>query len=165
MIIEVVILFLQQKKKCENFIKNWNRIFLNMMQKKCRGVLMIKCWWHTRHLLFVSTSFRHLFARLCQEKSLTQSRWAFFNEIHPIGWVKSPQTAVKLSFGQWNSPYGEWVDFISPRTKWVISPERSEDFTFCEAKYFTFLFGAIPWHYFRTVHHQKSIKALKNSTH
>ena len=83
-------------------------------------------------------------SRPCQEKSLTQSRWAFFNEIHPIGWVKSPQTAVKLSFGQWNSPYGEWVDFISPRTKWVISPERSEDFTFCEAKYFTFLFRAMP---------------------
>ena len=55
MTIEVVMLFFRQKKKCENFITNWNRIFSNMMQKKCRGVLMIKCRWHTRHLLFVFT--------------------------------------------------------------------------------------------------------------
>ena len=39
---------------------------------------------------------------LCSTKKKAKSKFdlAFFNEIHPIGWVKSPFVAVKLSFGQ-----------------------------------------------------------------
>ena len=84
MTIEVVILFLRKKKKCENFIINWNHIFSNMMQRKCQSVLMIKCWWHTRHLLFVFPSFRHLFTRLRQKKDQLTSELVFFQRCLPL---------------------------------------------------------------------------------
>ena len=51
---------------------------------------------------------------LIHEKSVfcLPTKGAFFNEIHPIGWEKSP-AAVKSLRGEIRLD-GGWVDFISP---------------------------------------------------
>ena len=104
-------------------------------------------------------------SRPCQEKSLTQSRWAFFNEICPLG--KWNSFAVKYLLRKCeifaDANVGKF-HFTSTEGRYFTIHEVNY-FTFGKAEYFTFLFGAIPWHYFRTVQHQKSIKNSRRFHH